>query len=112
MSAKNVDKHNRWRSRNISFRMSPEEAAQLDMNVKLSGLSKQDYITQCLLEREVKVYGNPRVHKALRDQMEEILTELRRIEAGGHITEYTAETIRMIATIMDGLKGESNGVRK
>lgn len=112
MSAKNVDKHNRWRSRNISFRMSPEEAAQLDMNVKLSGLSKQDYITQCLLEREVKVYGNPRVHKMLRDQMEEVLAELHRIEAGGHITEHTAETIRMIATIMDGLKGELNGMRK
>ena len=112
MSAKNVDKHNRWRSRNISFRMSPEEAAQLDMNVKLSGLSKQDYITQCLLEREVKVYGNPRVHKALRDQMEEVLAELQRIEASGHITEHTAETIRMIATIMDGLKGEFNVVRK
>ena len=81
MSAKNVDRHNRWRSRNISFRMSPEEAAQLDMNVKLSGLTKQDYITQCLLEREIKVYGNPRVHKMLRDQMEEVsrnCTALRR----------------------------------
>ena len=112
MSAKNVDKHNRWRSRNISFRMSPEEAAQLDMNVKLSGLSKQDYITQCLLNREIKVYGNPRVHKALRDQMVEVFTELQRIETGGHITEHAGETIRMIATIMDGLKGEFNGVRK
>ena len=57
MSAKNVDSHNRWRSRNISFRMSPEEAAQLDLNVKLSRLTKQDYITQCLLNREVRVYG-------------------------------------------------------
>ena len=112
MSAKNVDNHNRWRSRNISFRMSPEEAAQLDMNVKLSGLTKQDYITQCLLNREVRVYGNPRVHKALRNQMAEILEELRRIEAGGHLTERTEETICMIATIMDGLKGELNGMRK
>ena len=112
MSAKNLDRNDRWRSKNISFRMSPEEAAQLDMNVKLSGLSKQDYITQCLLNREVRVYGNPRVHKALREQMAEILEELRRIEAGGHVTEHTAETIRMIATIMDGLKGELNGVRK
>ena len=112
MSAKNVDSHNRWRSRNISFRMSPEEAAQLDMNVKLSGLTKQDYITQCLLNREVRVYGNPRVHKALRNQMAEVFDELRCIEAGGHLTERTEETIRMIATIMDGLKGELNGVRK
>lgn len=81
------------------------------MNVKLSGLTKQDYITQCLLNREVKVYGNPRVHKALRDQMTEVLSELHRIETGAHITEHTAETIRMIATIMDGLKGELNGTR-
>jgi hypothetical protein len=44
--------------------------------------------------------------------MVEVLTELQRIEAGAHITEHTAETIRMIATIMDGLKGEFNGVRK
>ena len=112
MSAKNVDSHNRWRSRNISFRMSPEEAAQLDMNVKLSGLTKQDYITQCLLNREVRVYGNPRVHTALRNQMAEVLEELRRVEAGGHLTERTEETIRMIATIVDGLKGEMNGIRK
>lgn len=112
MSAKNVDKHNRWRSKNISFRMSPEEAEQLDMNVKLSGLSKQDYITQCVLDRKIKVYGNPRVHKALRNQMAEILSELRRIDAGEQLPEHTTEIIRMIAAIVDGLKGELNGVRK
>ena len=26
MSAKNLDKHNRWRSRQVAFRLSPEEA--------------------------------------------------------------------------------------
>ena len=25
MSAKNLDKHNRWRSRQVAFRLSPEE---------------------------------------------------------------------------------------
>lgn len=33
MSAKNLDRHNRWRSKTVAFRMSPEEADQLDTNV-------------------------------------------------------------------------------
>ncbi len=81
MSMKNLDNHNRWRSKNVSFRVSPEENEQLDQFVKLSGLSKQDYITRRLLCKDVVVQGNPRVFKALRNQMTDILDELRRIEA-------------------------------
>ena len=55
MSAKNLDSKNRWRCKTIAFRMSPEEAAQLDEVVRLSGLTKQDYITRKLLDREVLI---------------------------------------------------------
>lgn len=41
MSAKNRDNKNRWRSKTVAFRMSPEEAAQLDILAKLSGLTDQ-----------------------------------------------------------------------
>ena len=61
MSAKNLDKHNRWRNKTVAFRVSPEEDEQLETFVKLSGLTKQDYITRRLLEKEVVVQGNPRV---------------------------------------------------
>ena len=57
MSAKNCDRHNRWRSKTIAFRMSPEEDQQLEAFVKISGLTKQDYITTRLLERDVVVDG-------------------------------------------------------
>lgn len=46
MSAKNMDNHNRWRNRTVAFRVSPEEDEQLEVFVKLSGLTKQDYITR------------------------------------------------------------------
>ena len=82
MSAKNLDNHNRWRNRQVAFRLSPEEADLLDAFVKISGLTKQDYITQCLLTNSVVVQGNPRVYKALRDSMAAIHAELQRIEAG------------------------------
>ena len=109
MSAKNVDKHNRWRSRQVAFRLSPEEADLLDTYVKLSGLTKQDYITRRLLEQEIVVQGNPRVFKALRNQMAEILTQLHRIEAGAAPDAELVEVIHFIAKIMDGMKEDTDG---
>lgn len=104
MSAKNMDKHNRWRSRQVAFRLSPEEADLLDTYVKLSGLTKQDYITRRLLDRAVVVQGNPRVYKALRDQLAAVLGELRRMEAGGGVDDELLATIRLITVTLDGMK--------
>lgn len=104
MSAKNVDKHNRWRSRQVAFRLSPQEADLLDALVKISGLTKQDYITQSLLTNSVMVQGNPRVFKALRDSMAAIHAELQRIDAGSGLNDELLEVIRFIAKIMEGMK--------
>ena len=49
MSMKNCDRHNRWRNKTVAFRVSPEEDRQIETFVKLSGLTKQDYITRRLL---------------------------------------------------------------
>ena len=106
MSAKNRDNHNRWRNKTVAFRVSPEEDAQLETAVRLSGLTKQDYITRRLLERDVVVQGNPRVYKALRNELAAVLEELRRIEAGSGVDDELLETIELIAVILGGLKGE------
>ena len=49
MSLKNRDNHNRWRNKTVAFRVSPEEDRQIETFVKLSGLTKQDYITRRLI---------------------------------------------------------------
>lgn len=108
MSAKNMDKHNRWRSRQVAFRLSSQEADLLDALVKISGLTKQDYITQSLLTNSVMVQGNPRVFKALRDSMAAIHAELQRIEAGSGLNDELLEVIRFIAKIMDGMKEDTD----
>ena len=59
MSLKNLDSHNRWRNKTVAFRVSPEEDAQIETFVKLSGLTKQDYITRRLTCKDVVVQGNP-----------------------------------------------------
>lgn len=106
MSLKNRDNHNRWRNKTVAFRVSPEEDMQIETFVKLSGLTKQDYITRRLICKDVVVQGNPRVYKALRDQLAAVLDELRRIEAGG-INDELLDVIEMIAAIMDGMKEEN-----
>ena len=104
MSAKNLDNHNRWRNKTIAFRVSPEENEQIEIAVRLSGLTKQDYITRRLLNRDIVVQGNPRVYKALRDQLAAVLGELRRIEAGSGVDDELLATIRLITLTLDGMK--------
>ena len=43
----------------VSFRISPEEALELERVVRLSGLTKQEYITRRILCQDVIVQGNP-----------------------------------------------------
>ena len=104
MSVKNLDNHNRWRSKTIAFRVSPEENEQIEIAVRLSGLTKQDYITRRLLDRAVVVQGNPRVYKALRDQLAAVLEELRRIEARGGVGDELLATIDLISVTLGGMK--------
>ena len=104
MSLKNRDNKNRWRNKTVAFRVSPEEDAQIETAVRLSGLTKQDYITRRLMCREVVVQGNPRVYKALRSELAAVLAELQRIEAGDGVDEELMDNIELIAAIMDGMR--------
>ena len=88
----------------MAFRVSPEGDEQIETAVRLSGLTKQDYITRRLMCREVVVQGNPRVYQALRNECAAVLAELQRIEAGGGVDDELLDTIRLIAAIMDGMK--------
>lgn len=108
MSAKCLDRQGRWRSKTVAFRMSPEEDAQLNIFVQLSGMTKQDYIIYRLLNREVVVQGNPRVYKALKNQLHEILVKLQRIEPGSGVDMDMMETIEVICDIMNGMKRETH----
>lgn len=80
MSEKRLDAKNRWRNVVVAFRMSPEEAEELNVKVALSGLSKQDYIIQCLLKHEVRVVAGKKVAKKMEMYLEAILEELQFLE--------------------------------
>ena len=107
MSLKNRDEHNRWRNITVGFRVSPEENELLNRAVALSGLPKQEYCYRRCMNRDVVVQGNPRVFKALRNQLADVLSELQRIKAGVEVNDELLDVIEMIADILGGLKEES-----
>ena len=73
MSKKNLDQKGRIRNKIVSFRMSEEEVKLLDRRVLLSGLTKQDYIINSILGKEIAVYGNPYVFRSLHDELMKLI---------------------------------------
>ena len=107
MSAKNRDEHNRWRNKTVAFRMSPEERNELDTRVKLSGLTKQDYLINRALQRDIVVVGNPKVYVALKKKLEEVLIELKSSNDAQSPLELF-ETIKLISKTLYEMKGDKD----
>lgn len=108
MSEKNRDEHGRWRNRTIGFRVSPEEDAEINALVALSGLTKQEYIVSRLCNRDVVVMGNPRVHKALRMQMEKLYQEFSRLCSASKISPETLRVLEATMKIYNEMKNGGN----
>jgi hypothetical protein len=103
MTLKSRDKCGRWRNKTVAFRMSPEENESLDLLVAISGLTKQDYITKRLLQREMIVVPSSRVQKALRNNMLLVYGELMRIRNASQISADLEEIIQSLSEIFSKL---------
>ena len=110
MSAKNLDHQGRWRSLTVAFRVSPEEDALIESAVRVSGLTKQDYITRKLTDRSVIVQGNPKVYRGLLLEMRSLLEELKRINSGDTVNEDILARIDLIASIMGEMREEDDSL--
>lgn len=110
MSEKAKDPHGRWRNVTVAFRLSPEENALLNDLVRLSGITKQEYLARRVLQKDVVVQGNPRVYKALKTYMERVFLELQRLERDSETEPEFAELLRFIAAVYDGMKNKNDDI--
>lgn len=108
MSAKVYDKRNRHRNKTVAFRVSPEEWEQFETAARLSGLSKQEYLISRMYERDIVVQGNPRVYKALRNELAKVLEQLQRLTTAEELDSELLGTITLIVTTLNGLKEDPN----
>lgn len=69
-------------------------------------MPKQEYCYRRCLNQDVVVQGNPRVYKALKQELSAVLAELRKIETGSSVDAELLNVIELITVILGGLKGE------
>ena len=112
MSNKTLDNKGRLRSKVIAFRVSPEESKQLDQLVKLSGLSKQEYLSNRALQKEVVVVASPYVHKCLSQQLSEFITVLKDQSALEKMNSENKEILLFMMKILSQLKEDKNNKSK
>ena len=104
MSEKNLDYYGRFRSVNVSFRVSPEESKLLNSLVKISGMTKQDYITEALISNQIIIQPTSRTYKAIKDELSAVISELKRIEAGQNVDVDLLDLLSRITSAIDKLK--------
>ena len=102
---KSLDSHGRWRKKIVAFRVSEEEARIIDDRV---ALTKQEYIIRRLCEKEIVVNGNPKVYIALKNRLNDVYEELKRITGAGEVDDVLLEVIELIGITMNGMKEDKN----
>ena len=98
------DRHNRVRNITVGFRVSPEENEMINAAVAISGLPKQEYYYRRCLCQDVVVQGNPRVYKGLKDSLEAVLLQLKRLTSIDEVSPELLETIHLISTVLGEMK--------
>lgn len=104
MSAKNMDNNNRFRSKTVGFRVSPEEWDRFELAVVFSGYTKQEYLISLITNQDIIARPNPRMYKALRDNLKDVLVELKRLQSNQEPSKDLLETIQLLSTTLGGLK--------
>lgn len=99
MSKKKLDSQGRYRSRTIAFHVSPEEYEMIAELTKLHGVCKREYLVCCATRQVISVTGNPRVFKALRTTMEDILAQFNLITNASDISPDLLERLRYVTDL-------------
>lgn len=76
---KKKDESRRKRNVIVNFRMSPEERAELEQRIIVSGKSKQDYMIQSSLEQKLEIVANRKMLMNIQDRMDTIEAELKSV---------------------------------
>ena len=104
MSAKNNDKQGRFRSKIVSFRVSPEEANIIDRKARLSGKTKQDYIIEALHNHEVVMQPNTYILRSLYDELRYFIDLFEQLDNKVNLPCDELEVLEMMLKIIIQLK--------
>jgi len=110
---KDKDKHvktdkNRKRRATIVFRTTEKDREIIFSKIALSGLNRQDYMTDAILNAPIKVVATRNVIDQCKTELQNILAELRRINSYEDMAEKDKYVLEMICQIIEAaLKNKS-----
>ncbi len=94
-------KEARKRSKTITFWLTPGQAAEIDELVRLSGLTKQDYLTRRALDKQVIIVPSSRVVKSLKSYAERIANKLDALTISAQLDDDTLlDEVRWLSALM------------
>ena len=101
---RNKDK-NRKRNRILNFRVSEEEYDLINKKIEISGLKKQDYFIQMLLNHEVKLVSDYRLADNI---AKEIFQLAKVIKKFGKLDDDEVDVLIYILEIYEEIKKEKS----
>lgn len=99
---KKDDEHARKRNIIMNNRVTPEDRDIIYKRIELSGLSVQDYITECCKHSKVTAIGNVKTFEAIRREMKVIDEHLCQVQRADELDLQVLETLRAILEILNG----------
>lgn len=81
--------------------MSPEEAEQLNARVRLTGLTKQDYLIKNCMNQILTVVCGRKVAREMRMQLEAVLEELQYLDTTAKLDEELLIPLQSIIEIIN-----------
>ncbi|MCD7854774.1 MAG: hypothetical protein LUG66_04050 [Clostridiales bacterium] len=101
MSAKSRDKHNRWRSLTVAFRISPQENEVLNRKIFLCGTTKQEYIINRLIADEpLQIVVNRMMINRLSKRLDRLVNLLE----NSQIIDCDIEEVKYIVKLLLDIK--------
>ena len=99
---------NRRRNVIMNFRVTPEEKRKIESRIELSGLNKQDYFIQSLMNQQVICFGNILMFSALEERLFDIEQSIQNLQESV-VDEDVLISLRSILELYVGLKNASEG---
>lgn len=101
---KKKDEHNRKRDIIVNFRMSPEERAELEQRILMSGKKKQDYMIQSSLDQKLEIVANRKMLMSIQERMDIIETELKRVESADALDMDKLADLKVLIELFRAVK--------
>ena len=85
----------------IAFRTNRKDRELIFKKIAMSGLSRQEYMTNAILNAPVKVFATRNVIDNCKNELKEILSKLKRVKQYGELDAGYRHELKMITEIIE-----------